>query len=92
MATITMNEIIHAAVRRDLARTEQALRAFEDGDVVLASCACEPQMDLVLNLESRLDDVAGNIVDGFDWTTRPDAVAGLVRVESGRATLDALYD
>jgi len=32
MATITMNEIIHAAVRRDLARTEAALRSFPDGD------------------------------------------------------------
>lgn len=32
MATITMNEIIHAAVRRDLARTEAALRTFPDGD------------------------------------------------------------
>jgi hemerythrin-like domain-containing protein len=32
MTTITMNEIIHAAVRRDLARTEAALRAFPDGD------------------------------------------------------------
>ena len=30
--TITMNEIIHAAVRRDLARAEAALRAFPDGD------------------------------------------------------------
>jgi hemerythrin-like domain-containing protein len=32
MTTITMNEIIHAAVRRDLARTEAALRSFPDGD------------------------------------------------------------
>ena len=32
MATITMNEIIHAAVRRDLARAESALRSFPDGD------------------------------------------------------------
>ncbi len=37
------------------------------GEVLLASCACEPQMDLVRNLESRLDDVTGNIDDGFDW-------------------------
>ena len=27
-----MNQIIHAAVRRDVARTEQALRALRDGD------------------------------------------------------------
>lgn len=32
MATITMNEIIHAAVRRDLARAESALSSFPDGD------------------------------------------------------------
>lgn len=32
MARITMNEIIHAAVRRDLARMEAALRDFPDGD------------------------------------------------------------
>jgi hemerythrin-like domain-containing protein len=32
MAEMTMNEIVHAAVRRDLARVEAALRAFPDGD------------------------------------------------------------
>lgn len=31
-----MNQIIHAAVRRDVARTEQALRALRDGDVARA--------------------------------------------------------
>ena len=31
-----MNQIIHAAVRRDVDRTEQALRALADGDVVRA--------------------------------------------------------
>lgn len=43
------------------------LQVVRLGDVVLASCACEPQMDLVRNLESRLDDVADNIDDGYDW-------------------------
>jgi len=43
------------------------LQVVRLGDVVLASCACEPQMDLVRNLESRLDDVPGNIDDGYDW-------------------------
>jgi hypothetical protein len=43
------------------------LQVVRLGDVVLASCACEPQMDLIRNLESRLDDVAGNIDDGYDW-------------------------
>jgi len=32
MATPSMNQIIHAAVRRDVARTEQALRALPEGD------------------------------------------------------------
>jgi DUF438 domain-containing protein len=32
MATMSMNQIIHAAVRRDVARTEQALRALPEGD------------------------------------------------------------
>lgn len=32
MATMSMNQIIHAAVRRDVARTEQALRALSEGD------------------------------------------------------------
>jgi hypothetical protein len=53
------------------------LQVVKLGEVVLASCACEPQMDLVLNLESRLDDVEGNIVDGFDWSERPDSIAGV---------------
>ena len=43
------------------------LQVVRLGDVVLASCACEPQMDLILNLESRLDDVEGNVYDGYDW-------------------------
>ncbi|WP_426244227.1 hemerythrin domain-containing protein [Nocardioides sp. LHG3406-4] len=32
MATMSMNQIIHAAVRRDVARTERALRALPEGD------------------------------------------------------------
>ena len=32
MAELTMNQVIHAAVRRDVTRTEQALRALPDGD------------------------------------------------------------
>jgi len=33
MPQLTMNQVIHAAVRRDVARTEQALRTFPDGDL-----------------------------------------------------------
>ncbi len=43
------------------------LQAFRIGDVILASCACEAQNDLILNLKSRLDAKRGNIYDGFDW-------------------------
>jgi hemerythrin-like domain-containing protein len=32
MAEMSMNQIIHAAVRRDVARTERALRGLRDGD------------------------------------------------------------
>ena len=46
------------------------LQAFKVGEVLLASCACEAQVDLILNLESRADDVEGNIWDGFDWRER----------------------
>ncbi|HVT34486.1 MAG TPA: hypothetical protein VHE37_02800, partial [Nevskiaceae bacterium] len=37
------------------------------GEVLLASCACEAQNDLILNLESRTDKPQHNIYDGFDW-------------------------
>jgi hypothetical protein len=43
------------------------LQAFRLGEILLASCACEAQNDLILNLKSRTDTVAGNIYDGFDW-------------------------
>ena len=33
---LSINRIIHAAVRRDVARTEQALRDLPEGDVVRA--------------------------------------------------------
>lgn len=33
---MSMNQVIHAAVRRDVSRTEQALRALPAGDVVRA--------------------------------------------------------
>ncbi|WP_295659102.1 hypothetical protein, partial [uncultured Nocardioides sp.] len=36
MASLSMNQIIHAAVRRDVARTEHALRAFREGDAARA--------------------------------------------------------
>lgn len=44
------------------------LQAFRVGEVLMASCACEAQVDLVLNLESRTDDIEGNQWLGYDWT------------------------
>lgn len=49
--------------------TRLHLQAFKMGEVVLASCACEAQVDLILNFESRANEVQGDIWDGFDWTT-----------------------
>jgi hypothetical protein len=43
------------------------LQAFRIGEVLLASCACEAQADLILNLESRLNQTADDIYAGFDW-------------------------
>jgi len=50
------------------------LQAFRLGDVVLGSCACEAQVDLILNFESRANDVEGDIYDGFDWACLIDGI------------------
>ena len=52
--------------------TRLKLQAFKLGDVIIASCACEAQVDLILNFESRANNVVGDQWDGFDWTTRMD--------------------
>jgi hypothetical protein len=46
------------------------LQAFKLGEVLFASCACEAQVDLILDLESRADEQQGNIWHGYDWTER----------------------
>ncbi|MDT7572566.1 MAG: hypothetical protein QOE05_2740 [Actinomycetota bacterium] len=43
------------------------LQAVRIGDIMLASCSCEAQVDIIKNIESRLDDKAGNFYDGFDY-------------------------
>ncbi len=43
------------------------LQAARLGDVLLGSCACEAQVDLILNLESRANNKVGDIWDGFPW-------------------------
>ena len=52
------------------------LQAVRIGDVLLASCSCEAQSDLIKNLESRTDATAGNIYDGFDYASRSDVAEG----------------
>ena len=71
------------------------LQAFRLGEVLLASCACEAQSDLVLNFESRADDVAQNIYDGFDWLCVAEDLGRLPRDENYAAACDvqrAHYD
>ncbi|HYP22785.1 MAG TPA: hypothetical protein VEV43_04360, partial [Actinomycetota bacterium] len=46
------------------------LQAFKLGEVIFASCACEAQVDLILNFETRADEAQGNIWHGYDWTER----------------------
>jgi hypothetical protein len=47
------------------------LQAFRLGEVVLASCACESQMDLILNFESRANTAQGDIFDGYEYPCTP---------------------
>jgi hypothetical protein len=48
------------------------LQAVRIGDVLLASCSCEAQSDLIKNLESRTDAATGNMYDGFDYGDQAD--------------------
>jgi hypothetical protein len=48
------------------------LQAFKMGEVILMSCSCEAQVDLILNLESRTNETQDDMWEGFDWTTRMD--------------------
>lgn len=67
------------------------LQVFRFGEVLLASCACEAQVDLILNLESRANDVAGDIFDGYDWSTSctPDGAGYTCK---GKPVTTAAYD
>ena len=46
------------------------LQVFRMGEVLMASCSCEAQVDLIRNLETRLDARPDNIFDGYDWGAR----------------------
>jgi hypothetical protein len=43
------------------------LQAVRLGEVLLASCSCEAQVDLIKNLESRANTTQGDVYDGYDW-------------------------
>ena len=48
------------------------LQAFKMGEVIFMSCACEAQVDLILNLESRTNEIQDDMYLGYDWTKRLD--------------------
>ena len=43
------------------------LQTVRLGEVLLGSCACEAQVDLILNLKSRANTVQGDLWNGFDY-------------------------
>ncbi len=67
------------------------LQVFRFGEVLLASCACEAQVDLILNLESRANNVAGDIFDGYDWSSAC-TPAGAGYTCQGRTVTKAAFD
>ena len=52
------------------------LQAVRLGDILLASCSCEAQADLIRNLESRTDRATGNLYNGFDYNNQADVDEG----------------
>ncbi|MDQ3940059.1 MAG: neutral/alkaline non-lysosomal ceramidase N-terminal domain-containing protein [Actinomycetota bacterium] len=49
------------------------LQAVRLGDIILASCSCEAQVDIIKNFESRANATVGDIHDGYQWNCTPDA-------------------
>lgn len=54
----------HPAVEENQRLHLQAVRL---GEVLLASCACEAQVDLILNLKSRINTAQNDLWNGFDY-------------------------
>ncbi|MGH3441848.1 MAG: hypothetical protein ACRDUY_07370, partial [Nitriliruptorales bacterium] len=44
------------------------LQAIRLGDIAITVCPCEQWADQARNIEARLDEAAGNLWFGFDWT------------------------
>ena len=68
------------------------LQAFRIGEVLLASCACEAQVDLILNLETRTDQLLGNQYNGFDWACLIDEYKDDPRYVEACALQQQYYD
>jgi len=64
------------------------LQVIKLGDVVLGSCACEAQVDIIKNFKSRANDVVGDLHVGFDWES--DEHTTCTQAESGDWT--CVYD
>ncbi len=47
------------------------LQAFRLGDIAVTICPCEQWADQSRNIETRLNDVAGDLWYGFDWAANP---------------------
>jgi hypothetical protein len=70
-AGVPVPESISAAKLTAVEETNAVhLMAFRLGDVVATFCPCEQFTDTALNIESRLDTIAGNLWDGWDWTDK----------------------
>ena len=52
------------------------LQAVRIGHILLASCSCEPQSDLIKALETRTDTAQGNKWNGFDYASAADVQEG----------------
>jgi hypothetical protein len=73
------------------------LQAFKMGEVLLASCACEAQVDLILNLESRADEAQDNMWLGYKWWEKLDCTqledsSWSCRGLNGQGTLEPIPD
>jgi hypothetical protein len=71
--------------------TRLRLQVARFGEVLLASCACEAQVDLILNLESRANTVEGDFFNGYDWSSACAANAGGYLCK-GKQVTKAAYD
>lgn len=53
------------------------LQVLRIGEIVLATCPCEPIADMTLNFKSRADKAQGNQHHGYEWECRTGGVTGV---------------